>query len=482
MKVFGCVPVISASLLALGVLSGCAAQDESVNNTVSSQAPELTTPNVSSSSNIASLPNLASSTPSSAASSSVSSMPEPTSPEPEPPVLSPDALSAQALQALQEYLDNESPMRAPLNEQSFAKTALTQADALTAQEMLWLDLGNQLAQSRASEIQQESIAWESFTLRYKKVSFGDALSSERSLFISMHGGGQTTAAANDKQWQNQIALGSNYAPTDALWVAARAPTDTWNMWFQNYMDPLLDRLITNMLITENINPNRVYLTGYSAGGDGAYQLAPRMADRWAGVQMSAGHPNGVPIENVRNLAFSLHVGGNDTAFDRHKEVPRYGDMLAKLKAQDPTGYKHQAIVHAGLPHWMNLADKVGVPFIQAERRNPETDTVVWTKFSTVPARFYWLAHQQPTNSGAKVTAKREGNSILISQLEGFKDIVIYLRNDMVDFSAPVTVIAPNGDVLFNGKVERTLGSLATTLNDRQDPAMMYSAKITIDLP
>ena len=35
------------------------------------------------------------------------------------------------------------------------------------------------------------------------------------------------------------------------------------------------------VIKENVNPNKVYLLGYSAGGDGVYQLAPRMANRWA---------------------------------------------------------------------------------------------------------------------------------------------------------------------------------------------------------
>ena len=38
-----------------------------------------------------------------------------------------------------------------------------------------------------------------------------------------------------------------------------------------------DRLIENLVVFEGVDPNRVYLLGYSAGGDGVYQLAPRMA-------------------------------------------------------------------------------------------------------------------------------------------------------------------------------------------------------------
>ena len=46
-----------------------------------------------------------------------------------------------------------------------------------------------------------------------------------------------------------------------------------------------------MIMLYEVDPNKVYLMGYSAGGDGVYQLAPRMADRFAAAAMMAGHPN-----------------------------------------------------------------------------------------------------------------------------------------------------------------------------------------------
>jgi poly(3-hydroxybutyrate) depolymerase len=39
---------------------------------------------------------------------------------------------------------------------------------------------------------------------------------------------------------------------------------------------MYDRLIENMIIFEDIDPNRVYFLGYSCGGDGVYQIAPRI--------------------------------------------------------------------------------------------------------------------------------------------------------------------------------------------------------------
>jgi hypothetical protein len=38
-------------------------------------------------------------------------------------------------------------------------------------------------------------------------------------------------------------------------------------------------------------------------------MAPRMADFLAGAAMMAGHPNGINLYNIRNIGFSIHVGG-----------------------------------------------------------------------------------------------------------------------------------------------------------------------------
>ena len=73
-----------------------------------------------------------------------------------------------------------------------------------------------------------------------------------------------------------------------------------------------------MILCHSVDPNRVYLLGYSAGGDGVYQITPRMADRWAGANMSAGHPNGVGLVNLYHVPFVIQVGECDSAYNRNK--------------------------------------------------------------------------------------------------------------------------------------------------------------------
>src|SRR6185295_3610744 len=102
-----------------------------------------------------------------------------------------------------------------------------------------------------------------------------------------------------------------YKPAEGLYIAPRAPTNAWNLWHEAPMDALLDRLIEDAIVFGGVNPDRVYLMGYSAGGDGVYQLGPRMADRWAAAAMMAGHPNEASPLGLRNIGFAIQVGAND---------------------------------------------------------------------------------------------------------------------------------------------------------------------------
>lgn len=80
------------------------------------------------------------------------------------------------------------------------------------------------------------------------------------------------------------------------------------MWLKVYMEDFLQYFVDAFVINGLVNINKVFITGYSAGGDGIYHMAPRMADHLAGAAMMAGHPNKINIVNLRNIAFSIQVG------------------------------------------------------------------------------------------------------------------------------------------------------------------------------
>ena len=85
-----------------------------------------------------------------------------------------------------------------------------------------------------------------------------------------------------------------------------------------------------MILFHGVDPNRVYILGFSAGGDGVYQITPRMTDRFAAANMSAGHPNGVKLENLYDMPLQLQVGIEDAAYNRNKVTAEYDLLLGKL--------------------------------------------------------------------------------------------------------------------------------------------------------
>jgi len=89
------------------------------------------------------------------------------------------------------------------------------------------------------------------------------------------------------------------------------------------MDEIILGITQNFNILGLIDPNKVYITGYSAGGDGVYKLAPRLACHLAGAVMSAGHPNGSMMDNLINTPFAIQIGAHDGAYNRNTVAYEY---------------------------------------------------------------------------------------------------------------------------------------------------------------
>ncbi|HET8939626.1 MAG TPA: hypothetical protein VFN67_39580 [Polyangiales bacterium] len=397
--------------------------------------------------------------------------------------------SATALAELTTYLQQPRASRPKLAEQPFASAALSKADAQSAKDLLWKDFAAYVKESRkdevgATESQARTVKVEGNdkVLKYYMAKRGSMPATGWSLFISMHGGGNAPAATNDSQWENQIKLVQDYDPKNALWVAPRAPIDDWNMFFIKEIDALIDRLIVDLIVFENVDPNKVYINGYSAGGDGVYQLGPRMGERWAGAGMSAGHPNASSPLSLRNVPFAIHVGGDDTAYDRNKKAEEWGKRLEMLAAEDPGGYINQWQVHAGKPHWMDMEDAVSIPFLQSHTRNPIPDKIVWEQAEYPRAHFYWLAADESNRAkGALIRAQYDKMGVHISDVKDVKKLSIRLSDDMLDLDGPIRVDF-KGQMLMEAPVKRSIAMLDRCIQELGDPSLAFSAEVSIELP
>ena len=130
---------------------------------------------------------------------------------------------------------------------------------------------------------------------------------------------------------------------------------------------MYDRLIEDMILLKNADPNRVYLLGFSAGGDGVYAIAPRMADRFAAVNMSSGHPNDVCLLNTSNLPFEIQVGIRDYYSDtamRSIRGAEFEDILNGYNQDMGFGYPHRVLVHVPDGHDFNDSYVVTQEFLE----------------------------------------------------------------------------------------------------------------------
>lgn len=379
------------------------------------------------------------------------------------------------LNKLEQWLKSPQSKRKSLLQCKWATTSLSEEEAFRASVLLQQDWQKQMRQRYEKVWQDSIIAFDGRTMKFFFKSYGTEKFGHRSLYISMHGGGNTAPQVNDGQWNNQKLL---YMPQQGIYVAPRAPQDDWNMWFKDYMFGLFDNLIVSAVTVMGVDPNKVYITGYSAGGDGTYRLAPIMADSWAAAAMMAGHPGNVSPKSLRNLPFTLWVGEQDKAYDRDKEGMRFGKELDELQKEDPQGYIHWTQVCKNKGHWMERLDTAGFNWMSQFSRNPYPCKIVWRQDLTdLRSHFYWL--QKPLlhcRKGDEVVAQIKDNTVYIKgESHG---ITVLLNDNMLDLERPVTVIS-NGKKIVHKKLKRNVLMLYSTLYERNDACYMFPAGVTL---
>lgn len=342
--------------------------------------------------------------------------------------------------------------------------SLSKSQAEDSIAVAWKNRTEKIRESLQQELDKEEIAAAGKVMKLLVKQFGQAPQSGAALYISLHGGGNAPPRVNDQQWRNQIRL---YEPEEGYYVAPRAPTDTWNLWHEAHMDELLDRLILAFVVCKNVDPNRVYIMGYSAGGDGVFQLAPRMSDRWAAASMMAGHPNETRADGLRNVPFALFMGGDDGAYNRNKLAGQWKEELEKLANEDQGGgYLHFVQIYANTGHWMNGRDREVLPWFKKFNRVAWPKKVVWLQDDVTHDRLYWLGVDKSlAKGGSKIVAEVQGQSILIQS--DTVPVRLFLNDKLIDLDLPITVVLGEKHV-FQGLVKRTQVAIDQSLDQRLD--------------
>ena len=375
---------------------------------------------------------------------------------------------------LREWLQNP---HGDLGSQKFAKKGLSRHEAEEAAvliDSMWI---TQSANRLAPQWKKLTINSDSLQLACACRDFGTMPRDGRSLYISLHGGGECPKDVNDGQWMNQIYL---YELPEGLYIAPRAPWNTWNMWHRKGLDELFEELIRACVVFEGVNPNKVYLLGYSAGGDGVWRMAPRMADRWAAASMMAGHPGNASQVNLMNLPFMIWMGENDVAYDRNILAKEKGEVLDSLSAANPGKYIHSTHIIKDKGHWMDGKDAEAIGWMAQYRRNPYPKSIVWRQEEVLRKHFYWIsAPEEELAHGKRVEASIDGNCINIQHCD-YSRIRISLNDNMVDLDKKVTIMY-KGRKIAKKKLKRTIANMHRSLNERNDRSYAFPCTIEVSI-
>ena len=361
----------------------------------------------------------------------------------------------------------------PVNKSSQNFLSLSEAEKI--EKNIYNDFKKEIIVTRSQEMEDQVIKLKDKKIKFDIKHFGEQGEDGWSLFISLHGGGGTTESENNRLWNRHKTL---YELEDGILFTPRSPSNTWNMWFQSHVDTFFNRIIQNMIAFHNVDPNKIYIMGRSAGGDGIYQVAPRMADRFAAAAMSAGHPNDSSPLGLRNTAFTIHMGENDSLYNRNDMAVKWGNDLKKLNEEDPEGYRYYIKIYKNKGHWMDNLEASALDWMSDFIRNPYPSKVVWKQGNVLHKRFYWLRNEDPS-FGDLIECNIDDQIITVLSSSSSK-ITIQLNDDLVDMDREITVNYL-GRQLFKGFVYRDIDIIKRSIREYGDPKSVYYGEIRLTL-
>lgn len=297
------------------------------------------------------------------------------------------------------------------------------------------------------------------------------------LFVAMHGGGGAPQEVNDSQWKQMQRYYRDHPEAGGyLYVALRAPNNTWNGFYTDYVYPLAANLVRQFLLFGDVDPNKVFLMGYSHGGYGAFAIGPKMPDRFAAIHASGANlADGAVADTLRNTLFTCMIGEQDTAHGRIERCREFATEIKRLRGDRNDVYPVTVQIVADHPH-SGLPDRDSIAEMYPAMRNPVPRELTWVMTDQVIRDFFWV-HVAAPDRGQRLDVTCRDNTVTATTTPRIATASILLDARLVDFTRPVTLVL--NDKASKHKLRPSLRTLCQTLQRRGDPELAFSAEIQL---
>lgn len=348
---------------------------------------------------------------------------------------------------------------------------------------------------------------------------GDKPSSGYPLFLFLHGSGSDAQG----EWTTSLYWAQSFQEGSSVYFLPKSPQGGQGCrWYQPSRQEKWEQLLRQTLISNDIDPLKIYFMGISEGAYGSQRLASFYADYLAGAGPIAGGEvlTSCPPENLANIAYCMQTGERDESYGRSRLTLKAGELLDGLQAGHEGYYVHKVDLQPGKGHGCDYT--VTNPWLVNYSRNANPKYVYWENFGLGGINgeefryrdgFYNLYIVEPSDardndlyrtayemniSGNTVEltvrnvtltpsepASGSGWSMNIGVDKSYTQatrgkVRIYLNNDLVDLSKPVTVNV-NGVEKFNGIVALDMRNLVESCALFYDPFRVFPASVEVDI-
>lgn len=133
--------------------------------------------------------------------------------------------------------------------------------------------------------------------------------SKRPLILFLHGAGERGRDLQMLKRHGPPKLAETRRGFPFIVVSPQCPPGQW--WVENQMQNALIRLLDEVLAQHDADPDRVYLTGISMGGFGAWSLAARHPERFAALAPICGGGQRLDARQLARLPIWAFHGAKD---------------------------------------------------------------------------------------------------------------------------------------------------------------------------
>jgi predicted esterase/tetratricopeptide (TPR) repeat protein len=339
------------------------------------------------------------------------------------------------------------------------------------------------------------------TMRYGARTAGDQPDRGWPVFINLHGGGNNPQA-NDVGWASTMG---QYPIRQGLYVCPRAPVDSVGSWNDPRSIAALERLVVELPTKWEIDPDRVYLMGFSMGAIGVLHIGPSLPDRWAAVAATSGFnyvgaAGRAALENLFSLPVMIQIGTADMDFQRYPLAKAYAEAVTAARGLTGAGYPLEFKEHVGVGHQVN--DRDAPDWLARQRRDPLPKRIIWHQpllelplgIADTPRllerspgyraflrrRCYWLRNDAPL-AFQRLDVSRAGNDFRIDAAGHVERVTLLLDDRIADLDQPVRVLAGERE-LASVRVPRTVTALVASLVEYGDPGLMFCAELDVAAP